>query len=768
MTGLRAGLTLLLFLPATVSAQPLNGIRGTVADATGAVIPGALVTLLPPKRLPGRKMPTDSSGQYRFEGIAPGNYQLMIDKDGFERFSKDVTVASDASITVDATLTPAQMSETVTVTEAPGFAVEAVTSATKTPTAFLDIPQSVQSVNTQLMQSQAARSMADVVRNVSTVSLSLGEGRRDHFQIRGFSAVNDEYIDGVRDDALYFRDLSSIQEVDVVEGPAAALFGRGSSGGLINRITKQPSPEGHIGEVSFITGSYGVKRTETDLGDAFFDGKLSARLTGAWEDSGSFRDYFNLNRYTASPSLLWRPDQNTDVLFQADYLNDARLPDRGIPSWNGAPVPVQLGAYYGYPEDDHIRSRVLGTAARVERRAGGHWTLRDVFRRTAYTTDFSNTYAGALVAPELVTRGQYNATSNQQNLFNQTEAVFTGSLFGMRHVVLAGFEVGHQELNTIQFTGTADPVALYNPILTRPNYSIAPSRDNDFTGTIAGAYLQDQISWGRWNALLGARHDEYRQSLDNFLPSSADLARTDAAWSPRIGLVYRLANPLSVYATFSRTFDPSGEGLSLATNNADLKPERSRNLETGIKTQLPGGRLIGTVSVFRLDRTNIKTTDPANPLQLIQVGAQRTDGVETSISGNVWKTLNVAASYAYMNPYIRQSTTVTSGVAIEGNLAALTPRNNGSLWGTYRWKNGFGIGGGACFAGRQFTSSDNLVALPGYVRFDANLSYRTHRWEAALNIRNLLDRTYYETANSDFQILPGSPVNGLLTVRYRW
>ncbi len=757
----------LLFPLASRAQTPPVSMDGRVLDQSGAGIGAASVSLANPVR----EVKTDPDGYYRLDNLTPGRRKLTVLKAGFEPVSLEVSLPPGQTTTTDVALPAARVREMITVSESAGYLAPDASSGTKTAVPLKDLPQTVQVVNLTVMREQAALSMSDVLHNVSGVSSSLGEGRRDHFYIRGFNAVNDEYIDGVRDDALYYRDLSSIDRVEIVKGPEAALFGRGSSGGLVNRISKKPDPERSFGEITLIAGSYGMKRVQADLRASVLDGKLSGRLTGADEDSGSQRDFFHLNRYTAAPSLLWRPDTSTEILAQFDYLRDDRLPDRGVPSLNGLPAPVQIGAYYGYPQDDFIHSRVLSAALRAERHVGDKWTIRNVFRRTGYNTGFSNTYANGLqntASGYLVARGQYNGALGQQNLFNQTEAVASGSFLGLHHTALAGFELGQEDLNTIQLTGTAPSVALINPILARPIYSLTPSTFNAFSGRVFGAYVQDQITWRRLRILAGVRRDRYRQGLDDLRPSNTDLGRVDDAWSPRLGLVYTLTANLSVYTSVSRTFDPSGEGLSLAANNADLKPESTRNLEAGLKGEFFGGRIYTSLSAFRLDRTNIKTTDPIDPLKLVLVGSQRTDGVEFNVSGNPWRRLNVIAGYAYMDPVIRRSNTLTSGVQVQGNQAGLIPRNGGSVWSTYSWLNGFSLGGGVFCSDRRFTSNDNLVVLPGYARIDAYISYRRAKWDASINLRNLLNRTYYETAQSDFQILPAAPINGLLTLRYRW
>jgi catecholate siderophore receptor len=549
------------------------------------------------------------------------------------------------------------------------------------------------------------------------------------------------------------------------------LFGRGSSGGLVNRITKKPVSERPLGSVKVIGGSYGAKRTEVDASEPFLNGKLAGRINGAYEDTGSHRDYYSLDRYAVSPGLLWAPSESTSLLAQFDFLNDERVPDRGIPSLNGAPAPVRVGAYYGYPANDFIRSRARSLAATFTHRFTPRWAVRNVFRKTAYGSAFNNTFPNGTIAGAAgieVLRGQYNSSTSQQNVFNQAEATATGAWRGLENVFLAGVEAGRENSDTARFTGSAASVALIDPVLTAPVYSNIPASFNHFTGTVAAVYVQEQASLGRWRLLVGVRRDYYDQSQLSRLPGTPDLGRTDTAWSPRIGLVFRAAAWASTYVNYSRTFNPSGESLSLAANNQELEPERTRNLEAGAKADLLHGTLTASAAVFRLDRTNIKTVDPQNPLLLILVGAQRTDGVEFNLTGRLWRALNVTGGYAFFDPLIRRSNSLSSGVPIEGRVPALIAKRSGSLWATYFWNNGLGLGVGAFQASRRFTANDNLVALPGYVRFDAAIFYRLRHWGVSLNTRNLLNRRYYESAQSNAQIYPGAPANGLLTMTYRW
>jgi catecholate siderophore receptor len=540
--------------------------------------------------------------------------------------------------------------------------------------------------------------MQDALKNVPGVSANLGEGRRDQFLIRGFSAQNDMLVDGARDDAPYYRDVATIERIEVLKGPAAALFGRGSSGGVINRIVKAPLLGASVSDFAVSAGSLGTRRITADVGRRTASERLAYRVVAAGEDSASFRDDFFLQRGTIAPSVLWSTGSTT-VLAQGEYLNDRRLPDRGIPSIDGAPAPVPIGQNYGYPADDHIDTRVSAATVRVERRVAAGALLRTVVRAAWYDTSFSNTAPNGTrrVGDQWrVLRQQYNADQAQRNIFSQTDLMFPASFARTTHVLLAGVELGAQRRDQVRFNGTAADVALIEPVLTRPQYGTIAATDNIFDGRVAAVYVQDQLGFGsRWKALVGVRGDRYVQALDDRTAPNRDLRRVDVNWSPRAGLVFQPTSSTAIYTSVSRSFQPSGEGLSLAVNAAELEPETSRNLEIGAKAQLFGGFATATASAFRLDRRNMKTTDPADSTRLVLVGQQRTDGVELALDGRVSSRVLLHAAYASLDAIVLKSNTVTSGVRIEGNRPGLVPAHSGSLWTnvslTPKWQVAAGI-----------------------------------------------------------------------------
>ncbi len=781
--SLSFGGILFLFLSAVINlpvfAQTSEScFRGAVKDADGAVITGARILLKNAKGKTVDKIATDNLGEFALNCFDDGEYVLSISKEGMAEVTKNVSLKDKKLAVSDIVLETQMISETVTVKIESEFVSSTTETATKTATPLRDVPQSIEIVNRGLLDSQAVRSLQDALVNVTAISIAQGEGRRDQF------------IDGVRDDATYYRDLANIEQIEVVKGPAAVLFGRGSSGGIINRVTKRPNYSGRVGNIETMFGSYGLRRGSFDFGQPILKEKLAFRFIGAYEKSGSFRHSFFQDCYNIAPSLSWKPTENTDVLFQFEFLNDKRRPDRGLPSYQGSVVEVPIATYYGFPETDRINNRVSSQALRVEHRFNNDWLVRNVFRRINTATDFYNTGANGVCVFAAngnctairttdpifsldrlgATRFQYASNVRQRNNFNQTEVVGIINTFGWQHTVLAGFELGSQDKDTNRYDGAASAISLLNPVLTRPQAYRTLTNFNNFKGKVFGLYFQDQINFTKkWKALVGIRYDDFRQKLDDLRAVNLDLNRTDKQWSPRVGLVYQPNDWLSFYGSYTRSFQPSGENLSLAANAAELKPELTRNYEGGIKAQFRPLRLNATLAVFRLDRNNIKTNDPLNTGKLILVGEQKTDGIEATVSGAPTRKLEIYAGYALLDARITKSNNFSGGVPLQGKFAQLTPRSSGNLWLTYQLPKQLRLGFGAFARTKSFTSTNNLVTLPGYARFDASLSWRSERhYEVALNLKNITNRRYFETSNGDNGILPGAPINGSVTLRYRW
>ncbi|MGK5079268.1 TonB-dependent receptor [Janthinobacterium sp. HLX7-2] len=677
----------------------------------------------------------------------------------------------------------------VTVTAArdkDGYVAATSASGTKTEMALRDVPQTINVVPAAVIKDQHAMSIQDIMKNIPGVGLSTGDGQRDQVFIRGFTAIGDQFVDGFRDDALYFRDLSNVERLEVIKGPAAVLYGRGSSGGLVNRITKKPGVD--ITDVALSLTNTKGRRGEVDVGRV--GETVDWRFTGARELSDSYRDQQFINRTALAPSVAIRLSSATKLLLQGEYLEDRRLTDFGIPSYQGHPVVVDASTYYGAAnarDADFSQSRVVSTAATLTHKFSDSLSLRNAFRYYDYHLDRNNTNISGNVneVKGTMSLGHAKLNRDESGWFNQTELTQKLLTGAMRHAVLYGAEFGKQDKDATSWAATvvATNVSIFHPVLPVVERSKLGVRSDTFGSyDTAAAYVQDAVSFSdEWKALAGLRYDSYKQQsrLANAAGvTTARLSRTDAAFSPRAGLVWQPGAAQAYYASWSRSFQPSGENFALAANNADLAPETTRNTEVGAKYDLWGGRANATVSLFRLERDNIKTSDPITN-RIVPVGTQRTDGLELTFNADLRDGWKMMAGYAYLDATITDSiavdksvnvpgTTMANAVAIKGKRATLTARNTANLWLTKDLGHGFTVGGGANAVGSRFANTGNTVVLPGYVTADAMAAYRTGRYEVQLNVNNLGDTRYIVSGHgsSPNLSLPGAPRNVALTLRY--
>ena len=663
----------------------------------------------------------------------------------------------------------------------PAYNPPTATSATKIEAPLRDIPQTVNVVPQSLLRDQAAQSMQDALKVVPGVGLSHGDGQRDQVTIRGFSAIADQFVDGLRDDALYFRDLSNIEQVEVLKGPASVLYGRGSSGGLINRITKRPGI--NLSEVGVTLGSRNQRRGEFDLARAPQDSRFALRITGALERADSFRDQQFLDREALGASLLFRASADTSVLLQMDHLKDSRITDFGIPALNGRPVDVRPGAYYGAAnarDVDVSTSTVDSVGLTLNHRFNDSLSLRNAFRYYTYSLDRNNTLTRSVNERDRTfTLNHGNVYRDEHGWFNQTELAQKTQLLGMKHQVLYGVELGQQNKDVVNFSapvtdanGRIRNFALFNPALpTLPlSTSQTPGANNLGTFKTLAFYAQDMVELSaQWKALAGLRYDRFEQETYERMPGKSNLGRTDTSWSPRIGLVYQPSTTWSYYVSWSKSFQPSGEAFSLAANNAQIAPEETTNQEVGAKWDLPDGKSSLTASLFKLERTNIKSTDPVTST-LVPLGVQRTNGLELTFAGEVAPTWQIWAGYAFLDGEMTTSPAVDAGQPVQGKRPTLTPRHSANLWVTKALGHGFGLGGGLNYVGARFANPGNTVTLPGYTTVDAMAYYRMGSWDMQLKLNNLFDRRYIVAGHgsSPNLNLPGAPRSAQVVARYRF
>ncbi len=748
---------------AAVSASELvvqSELRGRVLDPSRAAIPNVKVTATRTGRGEARSTVTNAAGEFSLL-LEPGEYTLNCVAEGFAEASTTVRSRPTNFDPLDLVLQLSGYTGTVTVTDMVGFEPFSVSSATKTLTPLRDVPQAIAVISREVIKDQGMQSIADVVRYVPGITTHQGENNRDQLVIRGNSSSADFFLDGIRDDVQYYRDLYNLDRVEALKGPNAMIFGRGGGGGVVNRVTKEAG-FAPITEMTFQGGSFGNKRVLGDFNRAIGN-RFAFRLNGMFEDSGSFRDHVDLNRAGINPTLTIVADKNTQIRFGYEHFRDNRVADRGIPSFQGLPSHTDSSTFFGDPDQSKVRARVNLASAVIDHQIGNlNLHNRTLFGK--YNRFYQNYVPGAVNADETrVNLSAYNNATRRENLFNQTDLTYSAKTGFMRHTLLAGAEFGRQVSNNFRNTGffnntsTSISAPFANPTISTPITfrQNATDADNHVQANVAATYAQDQIELSsKVQVLAGLRFDHFDLQFHNNR-NGDNLGRVDGLWSPRLGLVFKPVTALSLYGSYSVSFLPSsGDQFSSLTNvTQSLKPEKFRNYEFGAKWDLLQSLSL-TSAVYSLARTNTRATDPNDPTRTVQTGSQRTNGFEVGLNGRVTRDWQLLGGYAFQDAQVTSATVS----AVKGARVAQVPRNTFSLWNNYRFASKWSAGLGIINRSKMFAAIDNRVTLPGYTRFDAAVYYTINeKLRLQANLENLSGRKYYVHADGNDNISPGGP-----------
>lgn len=647
---------------------------------------------------------------------------------------------------------------TVTGAQDEGYNPSRASTATRTDTPLRDVPASVSVIPRQLLDDQNTTRIQDALENVSGVNRQGNFGGTDAggYIIRGFGQEGN-FRNGLADNDFYSSvDTANIERIEVLRGPASVLFGQVEPGGVINVVTKQPLTTPYY-QVDFSAGNYAFYRPTIDLsGPLTNDEALLYRLNAAYQNSGSFRDFNLTERVFVSPVLTWNIGDHTSLTLDGEYLNNRYLFDRGLPSLGDRPAPVPISRLVGLPEsvydDDTLR-----IGYRLQHQFNQDWQLRNAFSFVdgksagTYATGggelVDEQFSSIFVGREDFRRRTYTLQAEVEGRFN------TGSV---AHRPLIGIELRR---NTWDYTSfdVSDPILLdiFNPnydapfpeIPTEETFSYSTRRDT------LGIYLQDQITLSNnLHLLVGGRFDAFQRSDD----ISGSLEEESlSAFNPRVGFVYQPVEPVSLYTSYTTSFQPD-RFFGRSGSGDPFEPTRGTQYEVGMKFDITEA-LSATLAAFQIIKTNVVTVDSIDPDLLIQVGEQRSRGVELELSGEILPGWNIITSYAYTDAITSQD----NNIAI-GNRISNVPEHAASLWTTYEIQNGnlngLGFGLGIYYAGDRFADLENTSTLPGYVRADSAVYYSRDNWRLGLNIRNLFNTTYYETAQSRNIIYPGAPL----------
>ena len=615
-----------------------------------------------------------------------------------------------------------------------GYDAEATCTATKTCTPLKDVPQSVTVITADQIEDQNLRSISDVMLYVPGASFGSGEGNRDTIVLRGNNSTADFFVDGIRDDVQYFRDFYNIERIEVLKGPNAMIFGRGGGGGVVNRVTKRSTLKPYY-EVTAAGDSEGSFRLGTDLDQPLAEG-VGVRLNGFYENGDSFRHHVDLKRWAINPVVGIQAGQDTRIDLSFEHLHDRRTADRGVPAVDDSnpltvdePLKGHDSIFFGNPDLSFAKIDANVATVAIEHDFGSGLTLRSRALYGDYDKFYQNVYpTGYKPSTGLVTLGAYNNSNDRKNLFSQTDLVWDNRLGGIDQTLLVGFELGHQKSRNFRQTGTIvggnttplDDATIFRPTIFAPS---ATDANNRTKADVVAVYAQEQLRPASWLEIVaGLRFDSFKLHVDDLRAvNGGKFNRRDTLWSPRLGIILKPTEQISVYASYSRSYLPqSGDQFSgLTIDTESLKPEKFDNYEIGAKWE-PIEGLFATAAIYRLDRTNTRATNPLNPAETLLTGAQRSKGIELGLAGNLTGRWQISAGYALQKAKITETTTA----APAGRDVPLVPRQTFSLWNRYEVTHALGLGLGVVARTKSYASISNMVKLPGYTRVDAALYYQ--------------------------------------------
>ncbi|WP_018478463.1 TonB-dependent receptor [Pontibacter roseus] len=787
--------SVLMLLAHSTLAQDMGRIEGRIVSERNEPLLGISVAL------EGTSLgtTTDEEGKYVIRTVTPGSYTLVANSLGYATVKKDVEVKPGSTATVYLLLPSiaTDLNEVVINASHSGEFVQPIGStATKMEAPLKSVPQSVQIISRRALDQMQVIRLDDAMRNVSGVTMETGfGGRTDIFQIRGFRTSTESiFKNGFRNSVRTFRETANIQQIEVMKGPASVLYGVSDPGGMVNITTKKPTAY-TFQDIQFTANSFGQIRPAIDLGGSFNESKtFKYRLNAVYEKGDTYRDFVSTERFFIAPALTYDFSDRSSLTVEAEYLNHDQASDRGIVAFNGVIADVPTDRSIGEPDNKGKHQNRL-VQYNLQHRFNDIFSVRHASSFTYSSEARKVVEAASLLRNDptnsKVIRRLQDQYNFERNFATQNElyATFnTGAKF--EHKTVVGVELARSMFDIWFNRASYDTLNIFNPQYSRLPKPTALNfgdsyRDNT---NLYGVYVQDFLSINqRLKVLLGARYDFWdlekvsdKKNKDNTFSTVTTTQRLKS-FNPRVGVLYEVYGPVSVYGNWSKGFQPE-LGLVAVTDGSNgapiesesLKPVTSDLLEGGFKVGLLNDKINVKAAYFNITRSNVPlpdrrgVADPRFSEFSEQVGEVRSEGIETDVTGELFPGLNVIATYSYTDARITEDIDEKKvGIAFRG-----VSKHSGSLWATYELQagllKGLGFGGGFTSFGDRPVDATDSFRLPGYTRYDATLYYDVKRFHAAVNLRNLADVRYYDGSQSSTAIMPGAPrsVQGTVGVRF--
>ncbi|PHV61914.1 TonB-dependent siderophore receptor [Cyanobacterium aponinum] len=652
------------------------------------------------------------------------------------------------------------------------YFVPSSSTATGTNTRLLDVPQSIQVVPQRVLEDRNVRELGDALRTVTGVVEGSGRGTSvfgPGFIIRGFPSNESVFRDGIPYFTLAPISTTDIESIEVLKGPASVMFGAGEPGGIINLTSKKPLDEPYY-EVSATIGSFNTYQVTTDLSAPLNEDKsIKYRLNFSYENYGSFRDFVDGDRLLVSPIITWQMGERTNLNFYGQYVGSRETIDEGLPASNGKilnlPRERFLGEDFAKFEQDQY---MIGYNFKHE--FSDNWSFQHNLQylnykplRYAPLFDSFDEETGEL------SRLAYSADGSYNRFF--TDAKFTGNFYtgSVKHKLYAGVEYRYNsERPGFQFSDLYPSINVFDPVyIGRPFARKTEFFRDDRISRIA-FYFQDQVEFSpNFKLLAGFRYDYAQQNRTaGFVGEPRDeFEQNDSKVSPRIGLIYQPVSNVSLYASYTTSFNPSF-AASRNFDGSTFNPETGQQWEIGVKTDISESFSI-TASLFDIRKQNIAVEDPNNRFFSIQTGEQTSKGFELYLGGEILPGWNLTAGYTYLDAFVSKDTT-----GLTDNRLPNVPENQFSLWTTYEVPEGdlkgLGFGLGLFYVGDRQGDISNSYSIPSYFRTDMALFYKRDNWDVQLNIENLFDNTYFIAADEFLGASVGKPfaVSGKVSFRF--